>query len=125
VWEGLQEAMGRRAESNTTEGAASVALVSRHLREGHLYDLVFIVEMFAQSCALFDAAMPLLGTSWSAAMTRFRDSHGSEEYKARERAEIAAARQDPYVLRVLANDIALYEEAMRMAQAQQREWGVA
>ena len=83
-----------------------------------LFGIFGLVERWNETCALFDHAIPLHGTTWLAASAEAENTHGSEAWKAEELATLREARSDPVVLSHLATDLAIYAHAQSLFDAQ-------
>jgi len=113
----------------TAFGAVRVALTS-----GRLFDVVGVVERFADTCRLLDAVLPLPAAlkatyeyrGYADAAARLTETHGSTKWKGQEIASRSAASMDPAVRSCLAWDLKLYTEVvLPLFDRQMQEAGLA
>ena len=131
VWWAWKRAIAStpRSSVETAFGAVRVALKS-----GRLFDVVGVVERFADTCRLLDAVLPLPVAlqatygyrGYADAAARLTNTHKSAKWKDQEIASLSAASMDPAVRSYLAWDLKLYtEEVLPLFDRQMQEAGLA
>ena len=108
-------------DPSTADGARHLQRVRSRLSaddDSRLYDVIGIVERWADTCRLLDAMLPWPASVWNAdnrssscayESHEHREAHGSSRWASAERTARAAAEHDPAVRRLLAADLAIYE----------------
>ena len=130
----------KRAIANTPgfSHKTAFAAVRIALANGRLFDIVGVVERFADTCSLLDTVLPLPGPAfqnktgyrthrtYAAVTAQLTRTHGSQEWKEREIASRSAANTDPAVRSYLAWDLKLYTEVvLPLFDRQLQEAGLA
>ena len=126
VWRANRRALAGGDDPATAAGRANLDAAIALLRAGTLYDAVGVLERWDETCALFDAAAPLV-EPWCEALANHTVDHGSAKWKELELAELARARDDADVRAAIAGDLELYNDAVlplfEEMQAQRRAVG--
>lgn len=124
VWWVWRQQLAGGDEPHTRDGAANLKRVQRRLSAddgSQLYDVMGVVERWADTCEILDAVLPFPQSVLNANNTvsscafesaEHRDSHGSERWWRDEKEARTKARLDAEVRRLLAADITIYQEAV-------------